>query len=157
MREMIRTMTKREEANFDNWNTLKKSIQDGKKVEYFRERQVWWCSVGQNIGYEVYGKGKEFSRPVLVFKKLTQNSFLGVPLTSKDKTGSWYIKFIHRRRIVRAMLHQIRIFDKKRLIDRFGEVDDSDFAKIAEGFENFYCPKNIHPALRRESMGKSQK
>lgn len=150
-------MDKFEENLFDTWNKIKKKIQGGKKVEYFRERQIWWCSVGQNIGCETYGKGNTFARPVFIFKKLTNNSFLGIPLTSKDKTGSWYIKFTHKGKEINAMLHQIRIFDKKRLIDRFGEIDDRDFDRIKRGFSNLYGLKNIHPALRRESMGKSQK
>ncbi len=137
-------MDKIQEDSFDNWNILKKNIQAGKKVEYFRERQIWWCSVGQNVGFEVYGKGNSFSRPVLVFKKLTHDTFIGIPLTSKNKS-------------VNAMLHQIRIFDKKRLVNRFGEVDDADFKRISDGFLALYRSKNIHPALRQESMGKSQK
>ncbi len=145
------------EKLFDEWNKVKKSLQKSDQVKYFRERQIWWCSVGQNIGYEVYGKGEAFSRPVLIFKKLTHDTFVGVPLTSKDKEGTWFVRFEHKGKKINAMLHQVRVFDKKRLIDRFGEIDDTDFEKIVVGFLDLYCPKNIHPTLRRESMGKSQK
>jgi len=46
-----------------------------------------------NIGDEVYGKGEYFSRPVLVYKKLTNTTFLGLPITTREKTGSWYVEF----------------------------------------------------------------
>lgn len=46
-------------------------------------------------------------------------------------------------------------FDKRN--DRFGEIDDNDFGKVRNGIKNLFDLTNIHPALRRESMGKSQK
>ena len=61
---------------FDQWNEVKKNLhQKEKEVEFFKEKQIWWCSVGQNLGSESYGKGATFSRPVLVFKKLSERIF----------------------------------------------------------------------------------
>jgi len=124
---------------FDQWNEVKKNLhQKEKEVEFFKEKQIWWCSVGQNLGSESYGKGATFSRPVLVFKKLSERIFLGMPLTSKTKQGSWYVTIKHRGREITALLNQIRIYDKKRLLDRFGEIDDEDFRRIKAGFFSFY-------------------
>jgi len=53
---------------FDNWNNLKQIIENKEPVQ-FRQGQIYFMSVGQNIGYEVYGKGEYFLRPVLVFRK----------------------------------------------------------------------------------------
>ena len=53
---------------FDQWNTLKKDIQDIQ--EHIGDGCVYWVSIGQNIGYEVCGKGPEFKRPVLVLKRI---------------------------------------------------------------------------------------
>ncbi|OGG87391.1 hypothetical protein A3B87_00770 [Candidatus Kuenenbacteria bacterium RIFCSPHIGHO2_02_FULL_39_13] len=125
---------------FDHWNEVKKKLhQKEKEVEFFKERQIWWCSIGQNLGSESYGKGATFSRPVLIFKKLSQRTFLGIPLTSKTKPGSWYVTIRHRSREITALLNQIRIYDKKRLANRFGEIDDEDFRRIKAGFSAFYC------------------
>ncbi len=124
---------------FDAWNIVKKSLEQKDKVEFFKERQIWWCSVGQNLGSESYGKGRTFTRPVLVFKKLSGNIFLGLPLTTKIKQGSWYMVIRHQTREVTVLYHQARIFDKKRLVDSLGEIDDADFAKIKTGFANLYC------------------
>jgi mRNA interferase MazF len=124
---------------FDSWNVVKKSLQQRDRVKFFKEGQIWWCGVGQNLGSESYGKGKTFTRPVLVFKKLSGDIFLGFPLTSKVKQGSWYMAIRHQSKDVTILFHQARIFDKKRLVDRLGEIDDADFAKIKTGFTNLYC------------------
>ena len=124
---------------YDEWNEIKKKIQVKDKLGYFKERQIWWCSIGQNLGSEIYGKGATFTRPVLVFKKLSGHAFLGLLMTSKAKSGSWYVTIKHKGEEVTALLHQVRVFDKKRLVDRFGQVDDADFEKIKKGFMALYC------------------
>ncbi len=59
------------EKNFDSWNTKKKEIDTSVSNEkiYFREGDIWWCTIGINVGAESNGKGFEFRRPVLVYKK----------------------------------------------------------------------------------------
>lgn len=70
---------------FDEWNEVKKKLDKKTGNSLFREGQIWWCSVGQNVGSETYGKGKIFARPVLVFKRLSAQLFIGIPLTTKQK------------------------------------------------------------------------
>ena len=43
---------------FDKWNELKKKLHNSEKPKkfYFREREIWWCSLGLNIGFEEDGK-----------------------------------------------------------------------------------------------------
>src|SRR3989338_425312 len=115
---------------FDDWNTIKKKLQEKERVKFFRQGQIWWCSIGQNLGAESYGKGQTFTRPVLIFKKLSSELFLGLPIISKIKEGSWYVAIRHKGQNITVLLNQARIYDKKRLVDRFGEIDDADFAKI---------------------------
>ena len=124
---------------FDSWNIIKKNLQERHSVKFFKERQIWWCSIGQNLGSESYGKGKTFTRPVLVFKKLSGELFLGLPITSKIKQGTWYVSMRHKGQDMTVLFNQARVFDKKRLVDRFGEVDDADFDKIKTGFQSLYC------------------
>ncbi len=75
-----------------NWLELKIKLwtKDGGVV--FRQGDIWWCSLGFNIGEEIFGKGEKFARPVLVFKKFTGNFFLGLPLTTHGRKGSWYVE-----------------------------------------------------------------
>ncbi|MDQ7009415.1 MAG: hypothetical protein Q9M94_03950 [Candidatus Gracilibacteria bacterium] len=57
------------EKDFDKWNKLKKNINNKKQKFYVKEREVWSVKMGQNVGFEEDGKGKDFERPVLVLKK----------------------------------------------------------------------------------------
>ena len=56
------------------WLDLKIKLWTHDKGVIFKQGEVWWCSLGLNLGEEIFGKGEKFSRPVLVFKKFTSNS-----------------------------------------------------------------------------------
>ena len=124
---------------FKNWFKIKVFLweKDSTRI-VFKQGDIWWCSVGMNVGEEIFGKGEKFTRPILIFKKFTGNSFLALPLTSKEKTGSWYVKISLRDRISRVMLNQARIIDKKRLTNKIGTLDDTDFKKVKEAFKSLY-------------------
>ena len=49
------------EKNFDRWNAKKKAIHDSACTALFHEREVWWCVLGTNVGFEQDG-GKGTSR-----------------------------------------------------------------------------------------------
>jgi mRNA interferase MazF len=70
---------------FDNWNEQKKCLHKIEQLPMFSEREVWWCSLGVNVGDEQDGKGENFTRPVLVLKKFNRNLFVGVPMSTKIK------------------------------------------------------------------------
>ena len=59
----------------------------------FKEREIFWLRLGQNIGNEEFGKGNEFQRPVLIIKKLTKNIFIGVPLITTLKENDYFHQF----------------------------------------------------------------
>lgn len=42
-----------------------------------------------NIGMEIYGKGELYLRPVLIINAKDQNTFIGIPLTSKIKNSRY--------------------------------------------------------------------
>jgi tRNA1(Val) A37 N6-methylase TrmN6 len=46
--DKIQTMNK----DFDTWNTRKKTIDFSSKNPPYLERDIWWCSLGVNIGFE---------------------------------------------------------------------------------------------------------
>lgn len=102
------------------------------------EGYLYWAGVGENLGAEIYGKGKNFARPVLIYKKLGAYHFMGVPLTSKKHVGSWYVHFKHAGKDEYAVLAQARVMSIKRLYRRIGRIDDADFARIRKGFVNLY-------------------
>jgi mRNA interferase MazF len=69
------------------WNTIKKTTDaiDEEARLFYREGEVWWVRLGKNIGYEMNGKDREFTRPVIILKKYNQYSFLAAPLTTAVK------------------------------------------------------------------------
>ena len=57
------------------------------------ERDIWWASIGENVGSEINGKSALFSRPVIVLKKLSHGFYFVIPTTTKVREGSWYVPF----------------------------------------------------------------
>jgi len=60
------------EKSFDEWNTCKKALQKKGLYPTFKEREVWWCYLGANIGHEIDGSDSEFVRPALVLRRFNQ-------------------------------------------------------------------------------------
>ncbi len=63
-------------------------------------------------------------------KKFGKNSFLGVPLTSKIKNGSFYHTIQYEKRINTALISQIKTFDSKRLKYKVGKLSIKEFGKL---------------------------
>jgi len=132
--------------NFNEWNEKKKEIHNNiskkdildKKV-YFKDREVWWVSIGINIGFEIDGKNHDFERPVLIIKKINKNQFWGLPLTSKDKEGFFYLKasFSDDKKTTPIIMSQLKMFSDKRLLRKLGTIKNSDFNNIKKTISNF--------------------
>lgn len=120
------------EKDLDNWNSLKKKANAQANRASFKERDVWWCSLGANIGDEQNGKGQFFSRPVLVFKKFNRNIFLGIPLSTVIKDNPFYHKIQFKDRVQCIVLSQVRLLDAKRLEDRMGDLPSQQYDKVRE-------------------------
>src|SRR3989338_1250468 len=96
----------------------------------FREGEIWWCYLGENVGIEANGKGNKFTRPAFVLTKYDRYSFLGLPLTTKLKRGSWYapIGFSGVKQVI--VLSQGRVFDYRRLKEKMGELDEREAESV---------------------------
>lgn len=69
-----------------------------------------------NVGTEIYGKEEDFARPVLVINAEVGDIFVGIPLTSKIKSGKYcYVVRVKGDKLSTALIYQIRSFDKRRL------------------------------------------
>lgn len=122
------------QKDFDGWNARKKSIHERDTSEvYFYEREIWWCSLGANVGFEQDGTDEVFERPVVVIKKYNPQIFLAVPLSTTSKRGKYYAQLglVDGRDAV-AILSQLRLLDCKRLANRTGILEASMFAKLVE-------------------------
>ena len=115
---------------FDERNDLKKDLDEKEEFVIPKEREVYWASIGENIGYEQNGKGESFSRPVLIVKKYSKNMFFGVPLSTQIKEGSFFYNFTFLDETSNALIVQSRLFDAKRLENRLGMISEEDFENI---------------------------
>ncbi|MCX6731630.1 MAG: type II toxin-antitoxin system PemK/MazF family toxin [Candidatus Parcubacteria bacterium] len=116
--------------DFQKWHKLKLEIEEKHKLPFFREREIWWCSLGANIGVEEDGKNELFERPVLVFRKFNREMFWGLPMTSKRKEGKFFFTLHFHEEERSAILSQIRTLSGKRLIRRIGKISENKFEKI---------------------------
>jgi len=119
------------DKEFSQWNILKPNIHLKNKKKYFYEKEIWFLSLGINIGDEEDGKGDNFLRPILIFKKFNPKIFIGISLSSKFKKGKYYYNFISTSEIsTTAILSQIRLLDAKRLKYKKGKITNKDFLEI---------------------------
>jgi hypothetical protein len=120
---------------FVSWTELKVRIHlnDIKKQElYFYERQVWWASLGQNIGSEQNGKNTNFERPVLVFKKFNEDTFWAIPASTKIKIGKYYELFHLDDKEFSLNLSQLRLISSKRLLRLSGSISREEYEIIKD-------------------------
>jgi|SRR3989338_4852195 len=121
------------EKDFDAWNKEKKVIHGSVSDKFCHPREVWWCSVGVNVGFEQDGTGKNFDRPVVVIRGFNQNIFFGVLLSATTKTGKYYFPLgnLDGRQAV-AVLSQVRLIDTKRLVHKIATLDEKLFRDLTD-------------------------
>src|SRR5262245_13777525 len=100
--------------DFDGWNETKKWLHNRRDAHFFLEKEIWWCSLGVNIGSEQDGKRNLYRRPVLIVKKISPRTFIGIPLTTVLKEDYAHVSFYFNYNISTAIISQVRILDKKR-------------------------------------------
>lgn len=124
---------------FDKWIDRKKALHNQiSSPPHINERDVWWTSIGVNIGFEEDGKNENFVRPVLIVKKFNNEIFLGVPLSTKIKDNKYYIQISIKDRTVSAMISQLRVFSTKRIWNKLVELDKGDYSKILEEIKSLF-------------------
>ena len=123
------------QKDFDLWNQQKKSLDVSQKQVRFHEAEVWWCSVGMNVGHEVCGKGHEYQRPILVLKKLSRETCIGLPISTQEKRGSWFHEISMHGKPRYVLLHQIRMLSVNRFQRRLTALSVSDFIRIKQQLE----------------------
>ena len=132
--------------NFDEWNEVKKITQINKMKFSIKPREIFWAKIGQNIGHEEYGKGKDFLRPVIVIRQLTSDLFIGVPTTTSAKENNDYFHNINYTNKINekisssAMILQMKVFSKKRLLNKIGMVNKQEFEVITNKLKSLIDP-----------------
>lgn len=122
--------------DFQKWHDKKSHVDDIVKRPFFHEREIWWCALGANIGFEQDGGGEDFLRPVIVFRKFNNEVFWGIPLTRTQKKTKYYFTFcLEEMNPSTAVLSQVRLIDARRLSHKLGDLNDDDFEKLTKKFK----------------------
>lgn len=126
--------------NYTNWHKIKTDINNLKDRVFFHEREIWFCYIGANVGFEQDGDKEEYLRPVLIIKKFNNAIFWGIPLTksNKAKDSKYYYSFSFIENIVSlAILSQIKLIDAKRLVRKVGDMKEEDFENVKKKLKEF--------------------
>ncbi len=125
--------------DYKKWMAQKAEINNDKKRPFFHEREVWFSSLGENVGFEQDGGGEKFLRPILILRKFNNEIVWALPLTRTDKIGKYYFPISldgndsnanNRQSVV--ILSQIRLVDTKRLQYKIGTIKEYEFIKTKE-------------------------
>ena len=121
---------------FDEWIIIKRNTHHITNPKLYRERDIWWCKFGINIGDEEDGKGKFYLRPVIVIKGLGPNTCLVVPLTTSKNVHKYRIPVgTVRNHDAKAIISQIRVVDTRRFVEKSGFVDKKKSADIKKAIK----------------------
>lgn len=124
--------------DYSRWMAKKTGINNNNGKPFFNEREIWWCSIGLNVGVEIDGKNNNYMRPVLIFKKQGKDSFYGIPSTSKNKKDKkYYYRYKIKDTKSTFLLSQIRIYDAKRLMRKMETMDNNDFMALKNKLIDF--------------------
>lgn len=126
------------QKDFQNWHTDKGNLHENKTRPFFHEREIWFASVGVNIGFEQDGNGKRFLRPIIVIKKFNNEVCWVLPLTKNGKKGKYYfpLKFSSNKTST-AILSQLRLVDSKRFQYKIGDIGEKDFVEVKRKLTQF--------------------
>jgi len=115
---------------FDNWNKVKKKTNEKEQRALFKEREIFFAHIWENVWFEQNWKWERFVRPVLVFKKFNKQVFWWIPLTSKAKEWKFYYSFDLRWKKNKAILSQLKLIDSKRLIRKIWVISKENFLEL---------------------------
>jgi mRNA interferase MazF len=122
------------EKDFDSWNKMKKFINDTNRLFFVKEREIWWCMLGLNVGNEIDGKHDVFERPVLILKTMSKETFLVLPLTTKGADDRNHKKITTSKMVSFAKLSQSRVVSIKRFSRKVDTVSRMDFEDIKNSY-----------------------
>jgi mRNA interferase MazF len=126
------------QKKFDTWNEVKKKTDSRTDRLLYKKREIRWCKLGVNVGYEQDGTGEGFARPVLIIKDFNQHVCLAVPLTTSQKANPYHVKIgnFDNAQESFAIISQLRLIDTKRLYKKVAMVDEKTFADVIKAIKD---------------------
>ena len=125
------------QKDFQTWHKKKERLQEDKERPNFHDGEIWFCTLGANIGFEQDGTGEDFLRPAVIIKKFNNEVCWGIPLTRNEKKNKYYFSFAFNGGTSTAILSQMRLIDGKRLQYKIGDVPDENFMEMKKRLIQF--------------------
>ncbi|MEK7105337.1 MAG: type II toxin-antitoxin system PemK/MazF family toxin [Patescibacteria group bacterium] len=121
------------EKDYSRWHQKKAVVNDVSARPFFHEKEIWFCHLGANVGFEEDGKGSDFMRPVIVYRKFNSIVLWAIPLTRTNKDGKHYFRFTFLKDLDSvAILSQLRLIDARRLSRKIGVIKSEDYQKLTQ-------------------------
>ena len=123
---------KKIKKDYQKWHCQKTAIDHSSASRvFYHEREMWWCTLGVNIGFEQDGSGEEYRRPVLILRGLSKETCFVVPLTTatSDHMLRPSVGPVDGKQ-ARVLLSQIRVIDVRRLVRKIGYLEQGIFEQI---------------------------
>jgi len=123
--------------DFDRWNSKKKQINSRADEILFHDREIWWCSLGVNVGSEQDGVSSNFERPILIIKKFNRRVLWAVPLTRtiKPDNPNYFVLEDKENQRSAAVLSQLRLVSSNRLIRKIETLSDQQFEPLVHSIK----------------------
>lgn len=132
---------------FDKWNSVKKVVDTDDRQVFGYPREVWWCSLGVNVGAEIDGKNENFERPVIIMRVYNTKTMLVLPTTGKAKPDKFHFPIEIEgqnpetkesyKKIIYVKLTQARTISNKRLMRKVDVISEGDFERIRDALKAF--------------------
>ena len=97
--------------DFDRWNSKKKVVNLSSRFVRFHEREIWWCTIGINVGREQDSDTRDFR--IKLFLGSRKNDLLILQMRSYDvkrlvrkMTTISVHDFVHINYYVQSLLQQ---------------------------------------------------
>lgn len=119
--------------DFNNWNIEKQNLEYNSIDDIvFHKGEIWWCSIGVNIGSEQDGKNKLYERPVLVLRKFNNRMAWVLPMTTKNGDSDYYYQLEHAGIVSSVILSQLRLASVKRFRRLIRKISQNQFSLIQD-------------------------
>lgn len=126
------------QKDFNTWNIHKKQIHSTEIAKPYQERDIWWCALGINIGFEEDGTDGNGERPILILKGFSKEVCLSIPLSTVLKKNPYYVSVGQvDGKDASAIISQLRLIDTKRLINRVGSLNRKQFNVIRQAIKEY--------------------
>lgn len=123
---------------FDMWNSIKKRV-NSLSPRLYTVREIWWCKLGVNVGFEQDGNGEQYQRPVVIVRSFGGKVCMIVPLTTSTHKHNLRIPVgLVDGKNASAILSQIKTIDTRRLSEKISFMDKDRFTHLIENIRSLF-------------------